>query len=162
MAIGDVNSDARGSGARFNDGKVPLEYIPVSAFRQSLSHIDGQIMRSLDALACFQAGDDEVISVALRYASSYVGEAALVLAYGAQKYAPWNWAKGMPWSVCFGSAMRHVYAVERGESIDAESGLHHYGHYTCNLLFLAHYAEYYPEGDDRPPRSIFQCTEDHP
>jgi hypothetical protein len=29
MAIGDVKSDARGTGARFNDGKVPLELIPM-------------------------------------------------------------------------------------------------------------------------------------
>jgi hypothetical protein len=29
MAIGDVKSDARGAGARFNDGKVPLELIPL-------------------------------------------------------------------------------------------------------------------------------------
>lgn len=29
MAIGNVKSDARGTGARFNDGKVPLELIPL-------------------------------------------------------------------------------------------------------------------------------------
>lgn len=28
MSVGDVNSAARGSGARYNDGKVPLELIP--------------------------------------------------------------------------------------------------------------------------------------
>lgn len=31
MSVGDVGSDERGSGARFNDGKVPLDMIPLMA-----------------------------------------------------------------------------------------------------------------------------------
>lgn len=31
MPIGDVDSDERGSGARFNDGKIPLDMIPLIA-----------------------------------------------------------------------------------------------------------------------------------
>jgi len=30
---------------------------------------------------------------------------------GAQKYDPWNWAKGMPFSVFHASLMRHIFAV---------------------------------------------------
>ena len=59
----------------------------------------------------------------------------------------------MDWSVCTGCCLRHArYVIEEGQEIDDDSGLFHYGHFTCNVLFLAYYADNYPEGDDRPPR----------
>jgi len=30
MSVGDIDSDKKGTGARFNEGKVPLELIPLS------------------------------------------------------------------------------------------------------------------------------------
>lgn len=71
--------------------------------------------------------------------------------YGAQKYAAWNWTKGMPWSVPFACAMRHLAAWQRGEANDTESGLPHLAHAMCNLRMLTLFADTYPEGDDRPP-----------
>lgn len=108
MTVGDIESNARGSGARFNAGKPAMELIP------------------LDGLE----------------------SAARVFEYGTKKYAPWNWAKGMPWSVVVGCMMRHLAAMQRGEDVDPESGLPHVGHLMCNALMLATFRETFPEGND--------------
>ena len=75
---------------------------------------------------------------------------ARVWMYGKNKYAAWNWAKGMPWSVPLACALRHLAAFQRGEEKDQESGLPHIAHAMCNLRMLALYSRTYPEGDDRP------------
>ena len=71
---------------------------------------------------------------------------------GLLKYAPWNWAKGMQWSVPFDCLCRHLFKWwYLGEDIDSESGEHHLDLVLCNLFMLKHYTKTYPEGDDRPP-----------
>jgi len=75
---------------------------------------------------------------------------ARVWEHGREKYAAWNWAKGMPWSAVFASLQRHMAAWQRGEANDPESGLPHLAHAMCNLRMLALYEKTYPEGDDRP------------
>lgn len=80
---------------------------------------------------------------------------ARVFMYGRDKYSAWNWARGMPWLVPYDSLMRHMEAWQRGETNDEESGLPHLGHAMCNLVMLAFYAKFYPEGDNRPPKEIF-------
>jgi hypothetical protein len=110
MAVGDVQSLEKGSGARFNDGKPDMSLIPLCTM------------------------DDE----------------ARVWQYGKAKYAAWNWAKGMPWSVPLACMMRHMAAWQRGEENDPESGLPHLAHAMCNLRMLTLYAKTFPEGDDRP------------
>jgi hypothetical protein len=77
-------------------------------------------------------------------------DCAAVFDYGRKKYATWNWAKGMPWSVPMACAVRHCLAILRGEENDPESGLPHRGHVACNLVMLAQYEHTYLEGDDRP------------
>ena len=110
MTIGDVHSNEKGSGARFNDAKPDLSLIPLCTL------------------------EDE----------------ARVWMHGRAKYAAWNWAKGMPWSVPYACALRHLAAWHRGETLDPESGLPHLAHVMCNLRMLTLYAQTYPEGDDRP------------
>lgn len=113
MAVGDITSNERGSGARYNDGKIRYELIPTHLL-ESTAH---------------------------------------VFAHGAKKYAEWNWAKGMDWSVVIGCMKRHIAAIERGEDYDdgpKGSGQRHVGHVICNALMLEHYMNDYPEMDDRP------------
>ena len=110
MAIGDIKSTAKGTGARYNDNKPDLSLIP------------------------FCTLEDE----------------ARVWMYGKAKYAAWNWAKGMDWSVPFACMMRHMAAWQRGEHLDAESGLPHLAHAMCNLRMLTLYSKTYLQGDDRP------------
>jgi hypothetical protein len=111
FAVGDVNSTAKGSGARANKGKISLALVPL--------HL--------------------------------LGGAARVFMGGKLKYAEWNWAKGMRWSVCVDCILRHLakwWWV--GEDNDPETGEHHLDHIICNLLMLKHYTKTFPEGDDRP------------
>lgn len=166
MSVGDVNSNARGSGARYNDGKPHLELIPLQLIAQSFEILRPTsdhfvpMREALRHLGRFQErGGADVLQLAVR-ALDFDGEAwnecAAVFDYGRRKYAEWNWAKGMAWSVPIGCAARHALAVlTTGELDDPESGLRHRGHFMCNLTMLATYARMFPEGDDRPSQ-VFQ------
>lgn len=114
MTVGDVNSDEKGSGARYNGGKPDLSLIPLVTL------------------------EDE----------------ARVWMYGKEKYAAWNWAKGMDWDIPLACALRHLAAFQAGEDVDPESGLPHIAHAMCNLRMLTLYARTYPEGDARPKQWI--------
>lgn len=64
-------------------------------------------------------------------------ETVKVLTFGAQKYERNNWrfvddAKYR----YFNALQRHVWAWQKGETIDPESGLHHLAHAMCCLTFL--------------------------
>lgn len=108
MAIGDITSTARGTGARYNDGKTRFDLIPLASLRP----------------------------------------AADVFEYGAKKYSERNWMRGQPWSVPMASMMRHLADLQAGEMIDNESNLPHVGHILCNAIMLAHFYQFYAEGDD--------------
>lgn len=109
--IGDVDSQERGSGARYNQGKPDWSLMPLPLL-------------------------EEVVRV---------------WEYGAKKYAAWNWAKGMPWSVPYSCMVRHARAWWwNGERNDPESGYSHLAHIICNVMMLMHFETKYKEGDDRP------------
>ena len=74
---------------------------------------------------------------------------ATLYTYGANKYAERNWEKGMSWSRCFGSLMRHAWAFWRGENVDPESGLHHMTHAAWNCIALFTYSVKAIGTDDR-------------
>jgi uncharacterized HAD superfamily protein len=79
-----------------------------------------------------------------------INELSKVLTFGAKKYAPNNWRKGMDWSKIIGPLKRHLNAIERGEDYDPETGLLHAAHVMCNAAFLTEYYKIFPQGDDRP------------
>lgn len=62
-----------------------------------------------------------------------------VLTYGATKYAPRNWERGMAWGKMIACGLRHVYKFMAGERYDQESGCHHLFHAAWNFLALASY-----------------------
>lgn len=82
-----------------------------------------------------------------------------VLAKGAEKYEPWNWAKGMKWSRVFGAMMRHLWAWWAGRGptsknfvfgdTDDEWRFSHLWHAACCLMFLIHYEDAAVGEDDR-------------
>lgn len=77
---------------------------------------------------------------------------ARVFMGGKLKYAEWNWAKAMHWSICFDCLLRHLFKWWYcREELDNESGEHHLDHAIANLLMLRHFQTAYKEGDDRPP-----------
>lgn len=61
-----------------------------------------------------------------------------VLEFGAAKYSPWNWTKGLSWTETIESLLRHTYSFLQGEDCDRESNLHHIGHIMCNVMFLSY------------------------
>ena len=74
---------------------------------------------------------------------------AAVLAFGAAKYAPRNWEKGMNWSRAFSAMMRHMWAWWRGEDMDQETGMSHLWHAACCVMFLVAYEARGMGVDDR-------------
>lgn len=156
--VGDVRSDARGSGARFNDGKPPMELVPLHVLAsvwdsQADDDEHRRLCRVMWSLARFQAGGSEAdLNQAIKDLGEPWEACARVFDYGRRKYAEWNWAKGMKWSIPIACAARHLMAMHAGEKEDPESGLPHAGHVLCNLVMLHTFVVTYPEGDDRPCR----------
>lgn len=74
---------------------------------------------------------------------------AAVLSFGARKYAPDNWRKGIGYRRLIDAAMRHITAFSDGEDIDPESGLSHLDHASCCLMFAREMITIHPELDDR-------------
>lgn len=72
-----------------------------------------------------------------------------VLEFGAIKYDPYNWTKGMPVTKVSESLLRHMFAFLKGENKDSESGLDHLGHIMCNAMFLSYIMREKPHFDDR-------------
>lgn len=155
MPVGDINSTERGSGARFNDGKPDLSLIPAGYLRSK----GGEHLSLLTSLSIVQLDGD--FDGLRQWYQRHIrepgvqGAVANVFTYGKQKYAAWNWAKGMNWSIPIACALRHADALwYRGEENDPESGLPHIGHIMCNLIMLMHYNFTFPEGNDLPHKVL--------
>ena len=153
VAVGDLDSDAKGSGARKNAGKLSMELAPaswwVTYFNANYSY-DSEVGPIMYALAGWHergSGFDMWVDMDFKQVQDMLD----VLEMGAEKYRPWNWAKGMKWSVCVGCILRHIHAHLSGEEFDEESGLRHIAHAHANAMFLNYFYYHYPEGDDRPP-----------
>jgi len=89
-----------------------------------------------------------------------------VAEYGAIKYAPWNWSKGMSRASIMRSLLNHTFAYLRGEDTDEDklnpdgsvaskgSGLSHTDHILWNAAALSHNLHHGLEDGRRaePPR----------
>lgn len=76
-------------------------------------------------------------------------ELAKVLTFGAKKYAPHNWRKGISYARLIAAALRHIYAFARGEDHDPETGLPHPAHAMCCMMFLIWMMKERRDQDDR-------------
>lgn len=74
----------------------------------------------------------------------------VILTFGAQKYAPRNWEKGMGWGRVFGAALRHLFAWWRRDAGDPDTGRSHLWHALCCVTFLVAYEMRGVGEDDRP------------
>lgn len=77
----------------------------------------------------------------------------IVLAFGAEKYAPRNWEKGMDWSRCFRACIGHMTDWWQTGEPDPETGYSHLWHAGCCILFLIAYELRGMGNDDRPFKS---------
>ncbi len=62
-----------------------------------------------------------------------------VLRFGAEKYAPRNWEKGMDWDRLFRAAIEHLNTWFMEGTPDKETGFSHLWHAGCCILFLIAY-----------------------
>lgn len=62
-----------------------------------------------------------------------------VLGFGAKKYTPDGWKKGIEYRRLYAATLRHVLAWGDGEDFDPESGENHLAHAMCNLAFLLYF-----------------------
>lgn len=74
---------------------------------------------------------------------------AKVLAFGAEKYAPHNWRKGLAQTRLISAAIRHLSAFNGGQDTDPETGLHHAAHAMCCCMFMVWMSANKPQFDDR-------------
>lgn len=156
-SVGDVNSTAKGSGARFNAGKPPMDLVPLRVvadyyYRANNTKSKRDAVAVLYQLALWQEeGLTGYLNDALsQFDSTIMKDCANVFDYGRKKYSDWNWAKGMAWSVPLACAARHLISILDDEEIDPESLLPHRGHVACNIVMLLTFQRTYKEGDDRP------------
>lgn len=164
-SVGDITSTAKGSGARYNNGKpdysllVISDIVPLFSANSGLSPHYDMVVDVIVKLGVFQQTHD---SLYLNHIIEMLGKEAIeesthVFTYGANKYAAWNWIKGMNWSVPLACAVRHSLKILEGEEIDEESGRKHLGHIVCNVFMLIHYNKYYKEGNDLPSKEYFNA-----
>lgn len=79
-----------------------------------------------------------------------LGHASLGLNYGATKYAPRNFERGLSASSLCESIRRHLIAFENRETIDADSGLDHVSLLASSVAMLCHNYTHDVMVDDRP------------
>jgi hypothetical protein len=82
-----------------------------------------------------------------------------ILTFGAEKYEPHNWEKGMSWGRVFAASMRHLWAWKGAKektsenylfgSMDPETKLSHLLHALACITFLFVYEERQIGEDDR-------------
>jgi hypothetical protein len=161
MAVGDLASTEKGTGARANGGKPDFSLVPLGMVAAQFDRLTGDVSRNgpitaLESLGVFQATGDVAYlwDVLDRLGSDGWEECARVFEYGKRKYAAWNWAKGMAWSVPLACAARHLLAMIRGQEIDPESMQTHRGHVFCNVVMLIQYTKTYTEGNDLAPEGL--------
>lgn len=85
---------------------------------------------------------------------------AEVLAFGARKYAPWNWSKGLEWADAARAAIGHLYAFLDREDLDPESRLSHVAHARAETGFLLEFIAKGTGVDDRRPGAVRVVRED--
>lgn len=83
---------------------------------------------------------------------------ARVLGFGAKKYEPNNWRKGISRTRLLAAAMRHIMADLDGEEMDPESGLPHIDHAACCLMFASNLRTTRPDLDDRYKHPGFRIS----
>ena len=171
LVTGELNGTTKGSSARFNNGKIPYEVLPIDLLLTwldenkeiMLEHSEDDLLRILVNLGQWQNGDDEALNIAIElampeYSLWGFADAARVFDHVTKRpvkpYPLWNWQRGMPWMVPLGCALRHIEKEMVGIELDEETNLPHRGHLLCNLIMLLQYSKTYTEGDNRPPKEF--------
>lgn len=84
--------------------------------------------------------------------TEFLNGTALAQEYGAKKYNPWNFQKGLEYSSMYDACIRHMTEWFHGDTNDKESGLNHLFHAAANLNMLIWMEANKPAMDDRPKK----------
>ena len=151
-------------GLRYNEGKIEVHLLPPEYFAQisidNPYNFSVSILMHTFALWFNEDGPTKYLRNLLDSLEDKccigANEIAQVLNNGSKKYEPRNWEKGMSWTHCYNSAMRHFIEMhENGiDAVDTESDLPHAAHAACNIMFLLTYMHRFPELDDRPKLEV--------
>ena len=77
-------------------------------------------------------------------------ELAEVMKLGSEEYGFYNWREDPVSTRCYlDAALRHLFAIMRGEDID-ESGFHHHAHVMANMIILMDAKQQGTLIEDRP------------
>lgn len=128
---------------KFNAALARSEFAPrVSAFNESLS-------KALHELNDAGVKDDSSKPPMHLIDGYALEQLAMVLAFGAKKYAAHNWRNGLAQTRLISAAMRHLSAFNGGQDTDPETGLHHAAHAMCCCMFMVWMSANKPQFDDR-------------
>lgn len=78
-----------------------------------------------------------------------IEELGRVLTFGAKKYTDHNWRNGLQWTRVIAASARHLFAIVRGEDLDAETGYAHAAHLQACAMFLTEFTLLKNGLDDR-------------
>lgn len=84
-------------------------------------------------------------------------ELGMIFLEACKKYDDRNWEKGMAWSKCHASLLRHLVAWSKGEDYDPESGRLHIGHVMWNAMALVSYQK---RGIGKDDRHKYTCIDE--
>jgi len=132
---------------KYDAGKARMDLLPWNEF-QAIA-VDYSVAAVAEALQTWWSGRPYPLEFSIP--TRQLSGVARVLAFGAAKYAPRGWERGIQYSRIFAAAQRHAAYVAAGELVDAESGQAHESHFWCNVLFLVVFtARGRTDLDDRP------------
>lgn len=125
-------------GVKFDDGKPDYTLIPWDIVGYGVE--DTQLIMPFyrwwrGSISASECTAQVLMAYYERASLDFVDLLAQSLNYGATKYAPWNWEKGISRHRLYAAACRHfkaIYDLGAGAK-DAESGLYH----TAHLAFYA-------------------------
>lgn len=81
-----------------------------------------------------------------------IAAAGPILEFGAKKYAPYGWEKGIEFTRIADAGLRHALRLPNFSADDPDTGQPHDSHLACNLIFALTYETRgtYGAFDDRP------------
>lgn len=146
-----IQSDSDGITVKAKDGRTwlqnhnPTEFVLVESADHKKQKREKTMAHPKDAGS---KADDGKIKIEL-IPVEFLIETAKALTFGAGKYGPHNFRKGLSASRLLGAAKRHIELELAGVKADSESGHSHLAHAAASLAMYSFMKAHRPELDDR-------------
>lgn len=127
----EVKPGEMGPGVKADAGKPDLVLFPFRALRGTKRELKYQALAEMLQEERFTEAWDYLIRAQL----CNIRDVTEILTFGATKYSPNNWQGVRPGIRYTSGTLRHLMAIERGENDDPDSGLQHFAHIGCGVIF---------------------------